>query len=67
MSSTLIIDADDTLWENNIHYEAAIDRFLELLSCQKNLERPGARYLDEDRSPQRPYSWLRHAILSSFA
>ena len=29
MSSTLIIDADDTLWENNIHYEAAIDRFLE--------------------------------------
>jgi putative hydrolase of the HAD superfamily len=35
MSSTLIIDADDTLWENNIHYEAAIDRFLELLSSRK--------------------------------
>jgi hypothetical protein len=27
MPPTLIIDADDTLWENNIHYEEAIDRF----------------------------------------
>lgn len=35
MSATLIIDADDTLWENNIHYEAAIDRFLELASSRK--------------------------------
>ncbi len=31
MDPTLIIDADDTLWENNIHYEAAIDHFLELV------------------------------------
>lgn len=27
---TLIIDADDTLWENNIHFEEATDRFLDL-------------------------------------
>lgn len=32
MDSTLIIDADDTLWENNIHYEDAIERFLELVA-----------------------------------
>ena len=29
-SSTLIIDADDTLWENNIHFEEATERFLDL-------------------------------------
>ncbi len=27
---TLIIDADDTLWENNIHFEEATQRFLDL-------------------------------------
>lgn len=31
MERTLIVDADDTLWENNIYFEAAIDRFLELV------------------------------------
>jgi putative hydrolase of the HAD superfamily len=29
--TTLIIDADDTLWENNVHFEKATDRFLELV------------------------------------
>lgn len=28
---TLIIDADDTLWENNIHFEKATEGFLELV------------------------------------
>jgi putative hydrolase of the HAD superfamily len=28
----LIIDADDTLWENNIYFERAFDRFAEFLS-----------------------------------
>ena len=27
---TLIIDADDTLWENNVHFEEATERFLDL-------------------------------------
>lgn len=31
MRQTLIIDADDTLWENNIHFEEATDRFLRLV------------------------------------
>ena len=30
-SATLIIDADDTLWENNIHFEKAIEGFLDLV------------------------------------
>ncbi len=44
MSSTLIIDADDTLWENNIHYEAAIDRFLQLVTF-RNVPKDRARDL----------------------
>jgi putative hydrolase of the HAD superfamily len=29
---TLIIDADDTLWENNIYFERAVDAFLDFLA-----------------------------------
>jgi putative hydrolase of the HAD superfamily len=29
--STLIFDADDTLWENNIYFERAFDRFVDFL------------------------------------
>ena len=28
----LIIDADDTLWENNIYFERAFDQFVDFLS-----------------------------------
>jgi putative hydrolase of the HAD superfamily len=35
---TLLIDADDTLWENNVHFERATDGFLELIT-----ERGGSR------------------------
>jgi len=31
-SNFLIIDADDTLWENNIYFERAFDRFVEFLN-----------------------------------
>lgn len=31
MPETLLIDADDTLWENNLYYEEVVDRFLALL------------------------------------
>jgi putative hydrolase of the HAD superfamily len=31
MKTTLIIDADDTLWENNVHFESATDGFLDLV------------------------------------
>ena len=29
--SFLLIDADDTLWENNIYFESAFDDFVEFL------------------------------------
>lgn len=32
MKQHLVIDADDTLWENNIYFERAFDRFCELLN-----------------------------------
>ncbi len=32
MSQTLLIDADDTLWENNIYFERAIARFISFLN-----------------------------------
>jgi putative hydrolase of the HAD superfamily len=31
-AQTLLIDADDTLWENNIYFERAIARFIEFLN-----------------------------------
>ena len=43
----LIIDADDTLWENNIHFERAIEEFLDFLD-HSTLTRAEARaVLDE--------------------
>ncbi len=38
MKLTLIIDADDTLWENNVHFEEATEEFLDLVE-----ERGGSR------------------------
>jgi putative hydrolase of the HAD superfamily len=32
MRQHLIIDADDTLWENNVYFEQAIDQFVEFLA-----------------------------------
>jgi len=31
MSQTFLIDADDTLWENNIYFERAIANFISFL------------------------------------
>ena len=42
MRSTLIIDADDTLWENNIHFEEATERFLDIVESRGG-ERESAR------------------------
>ena len=32
MRQNLLIDADDTLWENNIYFERAFDEFVSFLS-----------------------------------
>jgi putative hydrolase of the HAD superfamily len=34
-AQTLLIDADDTLWENNIYFERAIARFISFLNHQE--------------------------------
>ncbi len=33
---TLLIDADDTLWENNIYFERAIAAFIRYLDCEEH-------------------------------
>jgi putative hydrolase of the HAD superfamily len=33
LRQTLLFDADDTLWENNIFYEKTIEDFVTLLDC----------------------------------
>src|SRR5215467_3977606 len=34
-AKTLLIDADDTLWENNIYFERAIAKFISFLNHQE--------------------------------
>jgi len=43
----LIIDADDTLWENNIYFERAFDEFVEFLSHSSMTAREIRDVLDE--------------------
>jgi putative hydrolase of the HAD superfamily len=43
----LIIDADDTLWENNIYFERAFDEFVEFLAHSKLSPREVRDVLDE--------------------
>jgi putative hydrolase of the HAD superfamily len=43
--TTLIIDADDTLWENNVHFEKATDRFLDLVEERAVSAEPDLRVL----------------------
>jgi putative hydrolase of the HAD superfamily len=35
-AQTLLIDADDTLWENNIYFERAIARFISFLDHREH-------------------------------
>jgi putative hydrolase of the HAD superfamily len=63
-SQTLLIDADDTLWENNIYFERAIARFIEFLD-HKHYSPPQVREIlnDVERA-----SILQHGYgLHSFA
>ena len=43
----LIIDADDTLWENNIYFERAFDRFVDFLSHSSMTPRQVRDVLDD--------------------
>jgi len=47
MRQSLIIDADDTLWENNIYLERAFDEFVEFLGHSSMTPREIRDVLDE--------------------
>src|ERR1700693_2914281 len=47
MRCSLIIDADDTLWENNIYFERAFDEFFEYLDHSTLSAEEVRRILDE--------------------
>lgn len=44
---TLLIDADDTLWENNIYFEQAIEAFIDFLAHSSLLREQVRAVLDE--------------------
>jgi putative hydrolase of the HAD superfamily len=59
MKLTLIIDADDTLWENNIYYEQCIAAFVELMVAQGLGREEAERSVDaveRERIPQVGYA-----------
>jgi len=47
MRQHLVFDADDTLWENNIYFEEAFDRFCEFLAHSSMTPRQVRTVLDE--------------------
>ena len=59
MKPTLIVDADDTLWENNIYYEQCIAAFVELMVA-RGFEREEAERtvetVERERIPQVGYA-----------
>ena len=59
MKPTLIVDADDTLWENNIYYEQCIAAFAELMVAQGFGREEAERIADaveRERIPQVGYA-----------
>jgi len=59
MNPTLIVDADDTLWENNIYYEQCIAAFAELMVAQGFGREEAERIADaveRERIPQVGYA-----------
>ena len=47
MRQFLVIDADDTLWENNIYFERAFDEFIDFLNHSKHSSEEIRLILDE--------------------
>jgi putative hydrolase of the HAD superfamily len=59
MKPTLIVDADDTLWENNIYYEQCIAAFTELMVDQGHGQEETVRTMEaveRERIPQVGYA-----------
>ena len=60
MQLNLLIDADDTLWENNIYFERAFEEFVDFLdhSTLSPADSPRGARRDRDRQQQDPRLWL---------
>ena len=58
-NATLIIDADDTLWENNIHFEEATERFLDLVETRGGDRERARRAARSHRAKEHPGPRLR--------
>jgi len=59
MKPTLIVDADDTLWENNIYYEQCVAAFVELMVAQGFGQEEAERTVEaveRERVPQVGYA-----------
>jgi putative hydrolase of the HAD superfamily len=69
VKSTLIVDADDTLWENNVYYEQCLAAFAELMVAQgfgrEEAERT-ADAVERERIPQAyaPEEFARSLIIT---
>jgi len=67
---TLIIDADDTLWENNIYYEACVAEFGQLLADEGYDPREGEAMMEvveKERIPEvgyAPEEFARSLVIS---
>jgi putative hydrolase of the HAD superfamily len=70
-AQTLLIDADDTLWENNIYFERAIAKFISLLDHQQH-SREEVRHIlnDVERNNILTHGYglhsFAHALVTTF-
>ena len=60
-AQTLLVDADDTLWENNIYFERAIANFISFLNHHEYTPRAGARSAEPGGARVHRQPWLRSA------
>ena len=58
---TLLIDADDTLWENNIYFERAIARFISFLNHHEYSAEQVRGILNDGGAREHPDARLRPA------
>src|ERR1700751_2833593 len=68
---TLLIDADDTLWENNVYFERAIANFISFLNHHKYSPQQVREVLNDVEKPSRlshgyGLPSLAHSLVQTF-
>ncbi len=64
---TLLIDADDTLWENNVFFEETIEEFITLVEPLGYSREYARRILNETERLQYPPARIWREVLWPFA